>query len=892
MRKLYQLLHSKNMVFLFLILLLIVPGNIEAKKKTVKSTPSSLRLKWYKHHEAMRESSHFKNLKWQFLGPKNVSGRMTDVAVVTPKGKNYAIYVAGASGGIWKTENEGITWDPIFEQAPSTAIGDIALAPSDQNIIYVGTGEANIFRSSQPGAGMFKSTDAGQTWEYIGLGDTLTIARIVVHPKNPDVVYVAASGHEWTDNEQRGGYKTIDGGKTWEKIKYVDQKTAAIDLVMDPSAPDTLYAAFWQRIRMKWDDPRNEEGYKGSGVFKTTDGGKTWQAINKGLPEARFRGRIGIDLCKAQPNVLYAFIDNYDLVGQWKEGDIDSYGRPRGNMIKGATLFRSDDGGAQWRQVSQENDYMRRLSSTYGWVFGQVRVDPNVPDRIYVMGLLLNVSDDSGKTFRPLRGMHVDHHGLWIDPDNSNYLVNVNDGGLAISYDRGKTFRTFYNNLPLVQFFNVMYDMDTPFRVYGSIQDHGSRRGIVDLSKGRNGIPAQDWEGAPGGEGSSHAIDPTNPNIVYSAGFYGSISRTDLNPRKRKNIVPKPPKGEPPYRGQWVAPFIISPHDSNTIYHGMNYLFYSKDRGDSWERISPDLTYNDKNKMGDIPYQTLFSISESPIKAGLLYVGTDDGRAWVTRDRGKKWLELKQGIPKGKWISRVQASAFDLGTVYMAQNGKRDDDFTPYLWKSVNFGKKWRSIAANIPLGPINVIREDPKNKNILYVGTDTGVYVTINGGKSWHVLGDLSTTYVHDLVIHPRDDVLVIATHGRGMFAMDVRPLQQLNSGLLAKPIHLFDVETARRPRRGWFGWAGGQKAFFQFYLKDAQQVKVVLKKGSDKVIKEWTVTANAGMNNVIWDLAKKPDTAAPETGRRANPYVTGGTYSVQLIAGTSTVAASFKVK
>ncbi|UCH92661.1 MAG: hypothetical protein JSV88_20520, partial [Candidatus Aminicenantes bacterium] len=779
---------KKSLIMIIALLILLTGTFLQAAKKRIACTDPGLRLKWYQEHVAMKETSMFKHVKWQFLGPTNVSGRMTDVAVVSPKGKHYTIYVGGASGGAWKTTNEGTTWEPIFQHAQSTAIGDIAIAPSNQDIIWVGTGEANIFRSSQAGAGVYKSTDAGKTWQHMGLIDTNTIPRIIIHPENPDIVYLAASGHEWTNNRERGVYKTFDGGKTWKNVLCINEKTGAIDLVMHPSNPDTLYAATWQRIRKRWNDPRNEPNYSGSGIYKTTDGGETWTTINKGLPPAKYRGRIGIDICRSKPNVLYAFIDNYEVIGQWNKGELDSYGRPKMGKIRGAKVYRTDDSGETWREMmpasKEMKQYMERISATYGWVFGQMRVDPNNEDKIYVMGVELNVSEDAGKTFRELRGMHGDHHGLWIDPDNSDYLVNVNDGGVAISYDGGKNWRTFYNNLPLVQFFNVMYDMDDPFHVYGSIQDHGSFRGVVDLSKGRNQIPATEWERAPGGEGSSHAIDPTDSNIVYSAGFYGNITRTNIKARERVNIVPKAQKGEPPLRGQWLAPFIISPHNPRVIYHGMNYLFRSMNRGDSWERISPDLTYNNKNKIGDIQYQTIFAISESPLKFGLIYVGTDDGRVHVTKDSGITWTEITGGLPQQKWVSRLAASAFDLGTVYMSQNGKRDDDFAAYLWKSFNYGKTWQDISNNIPSGPINVIREDPKNKNILYVGTDFGVYVSVNGGKYWHVLANnLPTTYVHDLVIHSRDSILVAATHGRGMWAMDIKNIQELTEKILAKP-------------------------------------------------------------------------------------------------------------
>ncbi len=741
------------------------------------------RLAWYEKHVAMQENSKFKDLKWQFLGPTNISGRVTDVAVPTPRGKNYTLYVAAASGGVWKSDNEGTTWTAVFENGPSTSIGDVTVAPSDANIVWVGLGEANIFRSSMAGAGVFKSIDAGKTWTAMGLAGTHTIPRIVIHPTNPDIVYVASSGHEWTFDENRGVYKTVDGGKTWKKVLYIDDQTGAIDLVMDPASPDTLYAATWQRVRKRWNDPRNEPQYSGSGIYKTTDAGAHWQPINAGLPPARYRGRIGIDACRTQPNVLYAFIDNYQSDSSLR-GESDSYGRTRGGGILGAEVYRSDNHGQSWTKVSQSNRFMRRLSATYGWVFGQIRVDPNDENTIYVMGISLNVSHDGGKTFKRLTGMHGDHHALFIDPDNSDYLVNGNDGGAVLSYDGGKNWRSFTDQIPAVQFFNIGYDMDTPFRVYGSIQDHGSFRGIVSLEDGRDKIPAVEFERAPGWEGSSHAVDPTDPDTVYAAGFYGSIYRQDMKTGKRTNIAPRAADNEQPLRGQWVAPFILSPHNPRILYDGMNFLFRSWDRGDKFEKISPDLTYNDPDKIGDIPYQTISTISESPFQLGLIYVGTDDGRVHITRDGGKQWNEIMYGIAPHRWISRIVASQYDPATVYMAQNGKRHDDFTPYLWKSTDYGKTWLDITANIPSGPINVIREDPKNSKVLYVGTDLGVYVSVDGGQAWDVLANnLPTTFVHDLIIHPRDDIMVIATHGRGMFALDVQPIQNFGKAADESP-------------------------------------------------------------------------------------------------------------
>jgi len=744
-------------------------------QKKIENTDPSLREQWYEKHQAMSEMSPFKNMKWRFIGPDVISGRCTDVAV--PKGSKHTIYVGAATGGLWKTVNSGITWEPIMDDVPSVSIGDLAVAPSDPAIVWVGTGEANIFRASSAGIGVYKSTDEGKTWRHMGLSDTGTIGRIIIHPENSDVVYVAASGHEWTRNEERGVFKTTDGGETWEKIHYINDYTGAIDLVMDPENPEILYATMWNRTRQRWSDPMPGPG---DGIFKTTDGGRTWSRKTDGLPDLTLTGRIGIDVARSNPDVVYAFVDNHNPGRMPDEGERDAYGRLRkGKVIKGAEVYRSDDKAETWHKVSPDNRYMEGFGGTYGWVFGQIRVDPSDENTVYIMGLRLAKSSDGGKTFETISypGLHGDHHGLWIDPEDSDYLINVNDGGVNVSYDGGKAWRDFHTNLPVVQFYNVAYDMEEPFNVYGSVQDHGTYKGNVSHTPGPSYMkrPETWWEPAPGGEGTIIAVDPTDSRILYSSSFYGRLMRSEFKEGdwKSENILPHVPESEPRLRGQWLAATIISPHNPCVLYHGMQFLFRSMNRGNDWERISPDLSFNDPQKQGKlpfaIPYATITAISESPFKFGMIYVGTDDGRVHFTPNSGATWTEITQGLPYNKHVSRLVASRYDEATVYLTLNGRRDDDFADYIYRSIDHGKTWVDISGNIPGGPVNVIREDPKKEDVLYVGTDLGVYATTDGGKIWHVVGDnLPACLVWDLIIHPRDNTLVIATNGRGMFAID----------------------------------------------------------------------------------------------------------------------------
>ena len=752
-------------------------------------------LRGYDTYLGMRAESPYAEADWSHLGPTNISGRAVDVDVADQDGRR-RIYAAYATSGVWASDDHGRTWSPVFEHQASTSIGDIAVAPSDPDTIWVGTGESNIYRGSMAGVGVYRSTDAGRTWAHRGLTDTHTIGRIAVHPTDADIVYVAASGHEWTDNDMRGVFKTTDGGGSWSRVLYESPRTGAIDLVMDPRDPDTLYAALWQRVRRKWSDPRVEPGYAETGIFKTTDAGRTWTPINAGLPPADVRGRIGLDISRARPDTLYAVVDNHTIRRPAEPGEMDAYGRPfpaGGGLITGADLYRSDDGGASWRRTSRGDEAtaadMDSFFGTYGWVFSKVRVDPTDADTVYILGVPLALSRDGGRTFTRVVGMstsnadgsdtgpiHFDHHGLWIDPANPSVLYSANDGGLYASEDAGRTW-TYAVTAGGTQFYTLALDASAPTWAYGSVQDYGSRRGRVIVRADRSAM-AVPFEPAPGGEATYHAIDPGNPDLVYSHRFYGRFMRTDMaayperDGAARWNTVRVGPD-DPALRAQWLAPILMSPHDAATLYAGYQFVYRSRSRGEAWTRISPVLTGDDPAKIGvnpfAIPYQTISALAESPLVAGLLYAGTDDGRLQVTENGGEQWRDASAGLPAPAWVSRVVPSAHEADTVFVAQRGREDDDFAPYLSRSADRGRTFRSIVGNIPSGPVNVIREDPRMPRVLYAGTDFGVYVTVDGGNQWHVLGsNLPSVQVSDLQYDRRNQVIVIATYGRGLWAFD----------------------------------------------------------------------------------------------------------------------------
>lgn len=733
-----------------------------------ESAEARQRLQWWSQHVAMESATPYTQ-SWQFVGPVQMTGRVTDIEAHPSAPKT--IYVTTASGGVFKSTDEGESWTPIFEDYPTASIGDMAIAPTNPDIVWIGTGEANILRSSMAGTGVYKSTDAGRSFTHMGLTDTHHIGRILIHPQDPDTVYVAAAGHEYTLNEERGVYKTTDGGQTWRKVFYQDEKTAVIDLAMDPTAPDTLYAGTAPRLRYRWNDPKPGPE---SGLYKSTDGGATWARLGGGLPDfaSGEYERVGVTVCATQPNTVYTVLNHQ--------------GGARGS--NGAELYRSDDKGGSWKLV-EGNDAIRGLFPGYGWFFGQVRVDPNDADTVYVMGVSYRGSDDGGVTWdREIARGHSDYHAMWINPTDSNHVLVGNDGGILISHDKLETAAR-PRNLPISQPYNVAVSMEQGgFWAYLACQDNGAWRGFVDLSNGRNSIIRQEWSSAAGDEAGRHAVDPTNPDIVYSVSRYGGgLARTDYGTpvvqeaaagggRRRHNSTPiQPDFGDDRKRAQWVSPLILSPHDPNRVLYGAQFVFLSDDRGDNWRRISPDLTNVHPDRQGNIAHAIVFAISESPVEKGVIYAGTDDGNVQVTRNEGETWKNINAGLPEGRVVANIEASHFDAGTVFITVNGKRHNDFECYVYKSTDYGETWERISGNIPGSPANVVKQDPANKDLLYVGTDRAVYVTTNGGENWEVLGaDLPTAYVHDLVIQTVEDYAVIATHGRGIFVLDIRELRQ----------------------------------------------------------------------------------------------------------------------
>ncbi|HEY0513512.1 MAG TPA: hypothetical protein VGH73_16500 [Thermoanaerobaculia bacterium] len=722
------------------------------------------------------------------IGPAGMSGRVTSIAAV--ESNPNLVYIGAASGGVWKSMNGGLSWTPVFDDQPVASIGAVAVDPSNPDVVWVGTGEGNPRNSASVGDGIYRSPDGGRTWVHLGLEKTERIDRIVVHPTNPDVVWVAALGQEWGENPERGIFKTTDGGKTWNRVLYVNPRTGAADLAIDPRNPDKLYAAMWQFRRWPW---YFKSGGPGSGLFATTDGGRTWKRSGEedGMPKGDL-GRIGLAVSPSNPDVVYATVE----------------------ATKSAVV-RSDDGGRSWHTVNDRFDANPRP-----FYFAHLRVDPEQPNRVYSLDFNIRVSDDGGRTFNELYPgflIHGDYHAMWISAHNPNWFYVGNDGGVAVSHDRGKTAR-FVTNLPLGQFYHVAVDNQTPYNVYGGLQDNSAWRGPNTVWQ-QGGIQNHEWTPLVGGDGFETRPDTADPNLVYSMSQGGEILRYDVRTGEQRAIKPSPPEGGK-LRFNWNAGFATDPHDSGTIYLGSQFLHKSTDRGETWTAISPDLTTNNpdwqhQEVSGGLTrdvsnaenYTTILAVAPSPVQRGVIWVGTDDGRLHVTRDGGKTWTSLEKnvpGVPANTWIPSLLPSKFDAASAFVVFDNHRREDFRTYVYRTDDWGKTWKSLATADLRGYAHVMEQDPGDRDLLFLGTEFGLWVSNDGGRRWMKwTHGVPTVPVMGLAIQPRELDLVIGTHGRSVYVIDdIRPLRTLTETTMAEPVHLYESGPAQQH---WFGGGAG---------------------------------------------------------------------------------------
>ncbi len=744
-------------------------------------------------------------LRARCLGPAHVGGRVTDLAVVETRPDTF--YVATSNGGVWKTTDGGDTLAPVFDSQPTQCIGAVAVCQGKPEVVYVGTGEANPRNSVSWGKGVYRSTDGGKTWANCGLEATHHIGRVVVHPTDPDTAYVAALGHLWGPNPERGLFKTTDGGKTWTHSLKIDADTGVVDVAMDPADPDTLYAAAWgvRRDAFSGPNPAKQTSGKG-GLFKSADAGRTWEPMTEGLPERAY-GRCGIAVSKKNPNVLYAVIQTDKTKASTNTGQVAEPGGP----ADGGGVFRSADKGQTWTVLNQ--------LVPRAFYYGQVRAAPQDADRVYVLGTGLHVSADGGKHFRTMlaAGVHDDKHALWVNPKDANHLILGTDGGLYTSKDQGKTWAA-KRGLVIAQFYGVAVDMRTPYRVYGGLQDNGTW-GAPVATPHANGITTATWKRVGGADGFQVAVDPTDPNIIYHEIQYGGLIRTDLSAAKgdtTKKIRPgaaneKQRPGQPPQqptanRFNWNAPFFLSLHDPSVIYFGSQFVWRSSNRGDTWTKMSQDLSRAGK-AAGAANGRTILTLAESPAKSLVLWAGTDDGNVWLSKVTRGTWVDVGkniEGVPAERAISKIECDHKEPGTAFVAIDRHRNDDTAPYLFKTTDYGETWEPIVKGLPPGAVvNVVRQSSKSPKLLFAGTELGLYASPDGGVNWHHLKNTDmppTVRIDDLVIHPRERELVIGTHGRGIWVMDIAPLEQLTDEVLAADVHLFDVkpsvELKERPR------------------------------------------------------------------------------------------------
>lgn len=893
--------------------------------------------------EVLTKTSLVKNIPFTNIGPTVMSGRVVDIDVNPENTTEF--YVGYASGGLWYTNNNGTTFTPVLDNSPTQNVGDIAIDWKN-GTIWVGTGENNSSRSSYAGIGILKSTDKGKTWKNVGLTDSHHIGRILINPNNPDEVVVGVIGHLYSSNKERGVFKTTDGGVTWVKSLFINENTGVIDVQPAPNNFNVLYAAAWERNRKAWNFKGDGEN---SAIYKSTDAGNSWVNIseNNGFPNGENVGRIG--LAVYNENTVYAFHDSQfrrknekkkvtsnaltkddfkkmsveDFL-KLKDKKLNTYLKLNGfqekyraenvkQMVRsgsvkpidlakylenantllfdtpviGAEVFKTTNGGGSWKKTHE--GYLDDLYYSYGYYFGEIRVDPQDENGIYVLGVPILKSKDGGKTFISIskENVHADHQALWVNSKKQGHLVEGNDGGLNISYDDGENWIKL-NQPAVAQFYTVYADNQKDYKVYGGLQDNGvwvaDNNAKIDKRWEQTG--KNPYESLMGGDGMQVAVDDRNPNIVYTGYQFGNYYRIDRATGRKKYIQPKHKLGENPYRFNWQTPIQLSKHNQDILYLGGNKLHRSLDNGDTWETISNDLTKG--GKKGNVAYGTLTTISESPFQFGLLYVGSDDGLVHVSKNGGSSWQKISSTLPQDLWVTRVIASKHKKETVYVTLNGYRFDDFTTYIYKSDDYGKTWVNISNNIPASPVNVIKEDPKKEAILYVGTDNGLYVSLNKGKDWQPFKKgLPNVAVHDLVIQPTAKHLIVATHGRSLYKASVAPLQEFDDKET-----LFSIKSIKKNNswgNSWSKWlkANTPSVSIPFYVNIGKEVKIDIY--SDNIlVNTLKVTAQKGFNEVIYDVSfsekgkksyvKKHKDTVIKKAKNGSYYLPKGKYTLKL--------------
>ncbi len=935
------------------------------------ATAGDLRLEAAQQRQALMDNSLVKAVPFRNIGPSVQSGRVAEIAV-NPNDPSH-FYVAYASGGLWKTVNNGTTFEPLFDQEAVLTLGAIAV-DWDRDVIWLGTGEVNSSRSSYAGIGMYHSTDGGESWEYRGLPESHHIGRIVMHPDDPNTVWVAVLGHLYSPNEERGIYKTTDGGDNWERTLFANPDAGGIDLVMDPRDSDHLYAATWERTRRAWNFV---ESGAGSGIHESTDGGQSWRLISgprTGFPNGEGAGRIGLAFTyDGDDPILYAAIDNYER--RPKEDDDDDgltkdalrtmtkedfaeveiaqlrdylqsnrfpseyapaeikemvandeitpltlveYTENANSLlfdtqVHGLEIYKTTNNGRRWTKTHE--DYLDGVYNSYGYYFGQLRVAPHDPNRLYTFGVPILRSDDGGATWTGINGdnVHVDHHALWVNPNRPGHLILGNDGGINISYDDGENWMKC-NHPPLGQFYYVAVDMAEPYRVYGGLQDNGVWMGehTYEASSRWQSSGHYGYESIMGGDGMQVAVDPRDNTTVYTGFQFGFYFRLNTETGDRAMITPRHEIQERPYRWNWQAPIHLSEHNPDIFYMGSNFLHRSLNQGDDFEKISPDLTSG--GLTGDVPYGTLTTIHESPLRFGLLYTGSDDGMVHVSKNGGFSWDNISAGLPDKMWVSRIQASAHEEGVVYASLNGYRWDNWDSHVYRSDDYGQNWSRIGTDLPAEPVNVVKEDLDNPDILYVGTDHGAYVSFNQGSSFQGFSaGLPAVPVHDIVVHPRDKDIIIGTHGRSLYLGPGAELQLLTREVMREELHLFSLQDSRASGRwgsvSWFG-TNEPEMSIPIYASapGAATITVSAKEGPE--LKTFSADLVQGLNYVSYDYSisekildeyqefinedLEEDESPTELEAAENEviYLVEGEYLIEVKKGEAEAEGGFKLK